>query len=198
MNPPAGERSLKRLIGDVGASYRRLMLPPAGVLVLAVAACGIWLHQSREPLAAMAGSMFLLGGCVAQWPHRKRLTLPGWRTVGLLASLCGGLGGTAGLHALPQAILMLGGLAALVDMGAHVSRTLAAAKRLNRRLGEMDERDLLALLPEEARADARRWQAGDDGRSAELALVCHLSALWILLGRERARAPGRTHRIAAL
>lgn len=196
MTSPAGDRNLKRLVGDVGASYRHRMLPPIGFVALAVAASAAWMHASPDLLAAAAASACLLAGCVSHWPHRKRFVLPGWRTAGFLASLYTGLGGASRFDELAQPALALVGLMALVDMGLYVSRTIGKAEQLNEQVRNMDEHDLVALLPDEARADARRWQAGDDSKAAELALVLHLGALCMMLGVHR---PDRNpHGIAAL
>lgn len=186
MHPPTGVRNLKLLVGDIGTSYRQRMLPPAGVIVLLIAACAVWLHASQDLLAAATASMFFFSGCVVNWTRRKRLMLPGWRTAGLLAAVYASLDGTPGFNGLAT-ILAVAGLVALVDLGLYVSRAIGEARQLNQQVRSMDERDLLELLPDEARADARRWQAGDDSKSDELALVLHLSALWKAMGNQQAR-----------
>lgn len=195
MNAPVGDRNLKRLVGDVGASYRQRMLPPGGLVALAVAACAVWTHASPDLLTALTASLFLLTGCVVNWPQRRRLMLPGWRTAGFLGSLYLGLGGTSSASGLVQLVLVLGGLAALIDMALYLARTLGEAEQLNQRVAGMDEQTLLALLPEEAHADASRWLAGDDSKAAELALVLHLSVLWKALGslQQTGQHEHRTH-----
>jgi hypothetical protein len=178
MNPPTGIRNLKLLVGDIGASYRQRMLPRVGVIVLLIAACAVWLHASQDLLAAVAASVLFFSGCIVNWPRRKRLMLPGWRTAGLLAAVYASLGGPSDYADVVQPALALVGLLAFVDMALYVLRAISEARRLNEQVQNMDEHDLLALLPDEARADARRWQAGDDSKSDELGLVLHLSAFW--------------------
>lgn len=182
---PSGARDLKCLVGDIGASYRRRMLPPLGLVLAAMAAGAAWMQASPNLAAAAAGTSFLVTGCVVNWPRRRRLSFPGWRTVGLLASAYAGFGGALFPERLCIALLALGALAALADMGLYVLRTFGEATRLAEQVEHMDEHDLLALLPDQARDDARRWQAGDDSKAAELAVVIHLGALWMALELQR-------------
>ncbi|OBU67435.1 hypothetical protein A9K58_09645 [Stenotrophomonas maltophilia] len=174
MTDAGQQRSLRQLVGPVGADYRRRALPPrwvCAVLVLLLAATGL------TELPATAAVALVASAVVVHWPRRGRLHWLGWRlpALAVLAALLWGPDVLAQWfeHGLALALMSLASL----SMGAHVWQSRQLARQLQGAAEALDDTQLLALLPADAARLARQWQAGDDRHAPELAVVMHLAVM---------------------
>lgn len=180
------QRSLRQLVGPVGADYQRRALPPGWVwaaLALLLASTGL------TALPATAAAALVASAVVVHWPRRTRIHWLGWRLPAL-----------AVLAALPWAPEVLSqwfehGLAltlmslASLSIGMHVWQSRQLARQLQDVADAMDDAQLLALLPADAAALARQWRAGDDRHAPELTVVMHLAVMHAALA-PRTRGQG--------
>lgn len=175
------ERSLNSLVGRVGLDYFRRLLPPAWIALGLLLAALIWMLASSHDLVALAAFTIALTGAFVHWPRRHERRWPAWRTLALALAaameLVPAWSGNAMLRDLLFGAAALGAAHAAIRLAGDIRLAL----RLQRSARALDDASLLALLPEDAREDVRRWQHGDDSKSAELSLVVNLAALWIAL-----------------
>lgn len=168
------QRSLRQLVGPVGADYQRRALPPAWVwaaLALLLAAAGL------SELPAMAAVALVASAVVVHWPQRGRAPWLGWR-LPALAVLAALLWGPEVLsqwfeHGLAFTLMSLASL----SIAVHVWQSRQRARELQVAADALDEAQLLALLPADAAQLAQRWRAGDDRHAPELAVVMHLAVM---------------------
>jgi len=175
------ERSLTLLVQGVGLDYLRRLLPPPWLALGLAGATLTWMALSSHDLIALAACAIAFGGLLVHWPQRTRRDWPLWRTLALgLAAAMEAVPGWAHEDLLRTVLVVIAAASTL-----HTVARLVAAVRLSLRLQRsaraMDDASLLAMLPDEAREDARRWRNGDDSKSAELQLVINLAALWAAL-----------------
>jgi hypothetical protein len=185
------ERSLTSLVQGVGLDYLRRLLPPPWLALGLLAATTTWMALSSHDMIALSACAIAFGGLLMHWPQRTRRAWPLWRTAALgLAAAMEAVPGWAHEDVLRTLLLAIAAASTL-----HTLARLVAAVRLSLRLQRsaraMDDASLLAMLPEEAREDARRWRDGDDSKSAELQLVINLAALWAALSAVNADAARR-------
>lgn len=169
-------RSLRQLVGPVGAQYLQRALPPGGVWVMLVLLSGV---ASLGTLPALAATAVVASAVVAQWPQRGTLWPGHWRVVGLavLAMLAWAPEPDLLSYWFEHGVaLVLLTLAAATAAG-HVLQARRLARRLQQAADAMDEQRLLSLLPDEAASLALAWRAGDDSRGEELAVVMHLAVM---------------------
>jgi len=179
--PAAIERSLTRLVGQVGLQYLRRLLPPAWLALCLLAAAALWMAASTHDLPAFAACSLVFSGLLLHWPRRHLQRRP-WLRLGVLAVVIA-LAFTPALTVLPVVRNTLYAISALCIVQAlnHLAGALRLSLRLQRSARQLDDASLLALLPPEAREDARRWQHGDDSKSTELGQVVQLAALWLAM-----------------
>ncbi len=174
MTDASQQRSLRQLIGPVGADYQRRALPPGWVwTVLAVLLAATWLTE----LPATAAAALVASAVVVHWSQRGRFHWLGWRLPGL-AVLAALLWGPEVLsqwfeHGLAVVLMSLASL----SIGVHVWQSLQVARQLQGAADALDDTQLLALLPADAAELARKWRAGDDRYAPELAVVMHLAVM---------------------
>lgn len=179
--PAAIERSLTRLVGQVGLQYLRQLLPPAWLALGLLAVAALWMAASVHDLLAFTACSVAFSGLLLHWPRRHLQRRP-WLRLGLLAMVAA-LELAPELAVLPPVRNTLYAISALCIVQAlnHIAGALWLSVRLQRSARRLDDASLLALLPPEAREDARRWQRGDDSKSAELGQVVQLAALWLAM-----------------
>jgi len=197
MTPSPRERSLTSLIQDVGLDYLRRLLPPAWLALAILAVASTWMALSAHDLIALSALAIALGGLLVHWPRRAQRPWPLWRTLALaLAASLEAVPGWAHVGVLRGA-LFLTATASTLHALAHLAGSVRLSLRLQRSARALDEASLLAVLPAEAREDARRWCDGDDSKSGELSLVVNLAALWAALsavgGAEAAQRRPASH-----
>ena len=181
MPPSARERSLTSLIQDVGLDYLRRLLPPAWLALAILGAAVTWMALSAHDLIALSALAIALGGLFVYWPKRKQRPWPLWRTLALaLAASLEAVPGWAHQGVLRGALFLVASASAAHAL-VQLAGTVRLSLRLQRSARALDDASLLAVLPAEAREDARRWCDGDDSKSDELSLVVNLAALWAAL-----------------
>lgn len=169
-------RSLRQLIGPVGADYLRRAMPPAWVWTLLLAAMAV---TFLVELPAVAACALVASAVVVHWPRRRRPSLGHWRLLGLGLLAMAAWAPEPDLmsqwfeHGLSLGLLALAG----VSVAAHVMQSRRLSRELQQAADAMDDQHLLTLLPHEAAQLARQWRAGDDSRHAELAVVMHLAVM---------------------
>jgi hypothetical protein len=178
----ANERTLQSLIGPLGRSYLHKRLPPRWLL-LGGACVGLgWAALDATPLPRVAAVTALVGALLAGWPRKGQRRLPLWQGLGAAAALTIEAGFAFGADAgVVDGFLVALCVASLLQVGWHLARALLAARRVQDYGRTLDERQLLSLLPPDARDDLQQWQRGDDAKAAELRLVVHLAALWLAI-----------------
>ncbi|PJL10795.1 hypothetical protein B9Y66_17125 [Stenotrophomonas maltophilia] len=168
------QRSLRQLVGPVGADYQRRALPPGWVwAVLAVLLAATWATE----LPATAAAALIASAVVVHWPRRGRFHWLGWR-LPALAVLAALLWGPDVLsqwfeHGLALTLMSLASL----SIGVHVWQSRQLARQLQASADAMDDAQLLALLPVDAARLAQQWRAGDDRHAPELSVVMHLAVM---------------------
>jgi len=181
MSADLRERSLTSLIRSVGLDYLRRLMPPAWLALSLLGAATTWMALSQHDLIALAALGIALGGLLVHWPRRKQQSWPLWRTLALgLAASLEVVPGGAYFEVLRALLLTVAAVSTLHAL-AQLAGSIRLSWRLQRSVQAMDEASLLAVLPEDAREDARRWRGGDDSKSKELSLVVNLAALWAAL-----------------
>ncbi|MBA0265187.1 hypothetical protein D7T58_10860 [Stenotrophomonas maltophilia] len=174
MTEASQQRSLRQLVGPVGADYQRRALPPGWVwAVLAVLLAATW---PTEPPATAAAAL-VSSAVVVHWPQRGRLHWLGWR-LPALAVLAALLWGPDVLsqwfeHGLALTLMSLASL----SIGVHVWQSRQVARQLQASADALDDAQLLALLPVDAARLAQQWRAGDDRHAPELSVVMHLAVM---------------------
>lgn len=174
MTEASQQRSLRQLVGPVGADYQRRALPPGWVwAVLGVLLAATWLSE----LPATAAAALVASAVVVHWPQRGRTHWLGWR-LPALAVMAALLWGPEVLsqwfeHGLAVALMSLASL----SIGVHVWQSRQLARQLQGAADSLDDAQLLALLPADAARMAQRWRAGDDRHAPELAVVMHLAVM---------------------
>lgn len=190
----AQRRELRAFVAQVGASFRLRVSPSVGgwaLLLGLLAAAGA---GGGAILLLAALGIVLLCMRMAFRCGRFAPTLPRW--AGAVAVLLLALPGWLWISlAQWQAALLCWSVivVALSLLAVQLLRLQNFSRQLQRRVDDLDETALLALLPPLVAADARRWLDGEDGRHHELALVIPLAALHAALaqgngGRTEARA----------
>jgi hypothetical protein len=181
MTASSSERSLTSLVQGVGLDYLRRLLPPPWLALALLATTTTWMALSTHDLIAICACAIALGGLLVHWPQRGKRAWPLWRTCALgLAAAMEAVPGWAHQDLL-RAVLLLIATASTLQLLARLVAAVRLSLRLQRSAQAMDDASLLAMLPDEAREDARRWRGGDDSKSAELQLVVNLAALWAAL-----------------
>ncbi|MBH1664109.1 hypothetical protein I5U73_02945 [Stenotrophomonas maltophilia] len=168
------QRSLRQLVGPVGADYQRRALPPGWVwALLAVLLAATWLTE----LPATAAVALVASAVVVHWPQRGRTHWLGWRlpALAVLAALLWGPDVLAQWfeHGLALTLMTLASL----SIGVHVWQSRQLARQLQGAADALDDTQLLALLPADAAQLAQQWRAGDDRHAPELAGVMHLAVM---------------------
>lgn len=169
-------RSLRQLIGPVGADYLRRAVPPAWVWTALLAAVAV---TCLVELPAVAAAGLVGSAVIVHWPRRRRPSLGHWRLFGLavLAMMVWvpepDVMSEWFEHGLSVALLALAG----ASVASHVMQSRRLSRELQQAADAMDDNHLLALLPNEAAQLARQWRAGDDSRHDELAVVMHLAVM---------------------
>ena len=168
------QRSLRQLVGPVGADYRRRALPPGWVWAVLAA---IVTAACLTALPATAAVFLVASAVVVYWPRRDQALVPGWRMLALavLAVMVWGPDVIALWfeHGAAVALLTLASLSILT----HVRRSWALSQQLQHRADALDDQQLLALLQDDAAQLAKQWRAGDDRHAPELAVVMHLAVM---------------------
>ncbi len=176
-------RSLQGLVGNVGSSYLRRIVPPVWVLAMTLVASAVLCQLAHWAWPMVAIVAVASTGLLANWAKRRSPGPPGWRTLAVLLAtlmLCRDDVGQSGVVRVLLLSLTAGSaLHALL----YMVEELRVAARLKRCANSLDDAALLDLLPFEAYRDARRWQEGDDSKAAELALAVHLSAMWLSIAQ---------------
>lgn len=168
------QRSLRQLVGPVGADYQRRALPPGWVwAVLALLVAGTCLTE----LPATAAAALVASAVVVHWPHRDRAHWLGWRlpALAVLAALPWGPDVLSQWfeHGLALTLMSLASLSIVV----HLWQSRQLARQLQGAADALDDAQLLALLPADAAQLAQQWRAGDDRHAPELAVVMHLAVM---------------------
>lgn len=184
------QRSLTSLIHGVALHYLRRLLPPAWLALAVLAIASTWIAFSAHDLIALSALAIALGGLLVHWPHRGRRPWPLWRTLALgLAALLEAVPGWA-QHDFLRIPLFVIAAASTAQALTYLFASIRLSMRLQRQVRSLDEASLFAVLPQDAREDARRWRSGDDSKSAEVSMVVNLAALWAALsalGEDEAR-----------
>lgn len=174
MTEASQQRSLRQLVGPVGADYQRRALPPGWVwALLGLLLAATWLTE----LPATAAAALVASAVVVHWAQRGRTHWLGWRLPGL-AVLAALLWGPEVLsqwfeHGLAVVLMSLASL----SIGVHVWQSRQVARQLQVAADALDDAQLLALLPPDAAQLAQRWRAGDERHAPELAVVMHLAVM---------------------
>ncbi|WP_343649518.1 hypothetical protein [Stenotrophomonas sp.] len=168
------QRSLRQLVGPVGADYQRRAVPPVWVwAVMAMLLAATWLSE----LPATAAAALVASAVVVHWPQRGRMHWLGWRlpALAVLAALLWGPDVLAQWfeHGLALTLMSLASL----SMGVHVWQSRQTARQLQGAADALDDAQLLSLLPADAARLAQQWRAGDDRHAPELAVVMHLAVM---------------------
>ncbi|WMJ68827.1 hypothetical protein [Stenotrophomonas sp. 24(2023)] len=168
------QRSLRELVGPVGAAYQQRALPPGWVWALLsltlLAAC-------LAALPAIAATALLASAVVVHWPRRNQAQWMGWRVFGLAVLALAAWGPDVLAlwfeHGLALVLMALAGTSVL----AYVHQSRQMARQLQCAADAMDDGQLMALLPADAAQMARQWREGDDRHAPELAVVMHLAVM---------------------
>ncbi len=179
MGEGMGGRNLQLLVGDVRRGYLRRALPPPWLIPLLGAVGLAWSAWSGAWLAPLAVYSIVSSGACMHWSRRLRPGPPGWRTLAVLLILWWQAHPGPGY----ATVLLLVAIACAVQALLQVAAAIRFAARLDRCARALDQGRLMRLLPAEARQDVHAWQAGDDSKTAQLALVVHLAVLHAALGK---------------
>ena len=174
MTEATQQRSLRQLVGPVGADYQRRAVPPAWVWAgMAMLLAATWLSE----LPATAAAALVASAVVVHWPQRGRMHWLGWRlpALAVLAALLWGPDVLAQWfeHGLALTLMSLASL----SMGVHVWQSRQTARQLQGAADALDDAQLMSLLPADAARLAQQWRAGDDRHAPELAVVMHLAVM---------------------
>lgn len=165
-------------------------MPSSWVCLGVALAAGAALMAAQAGVQAVAVLVLaVLGRRAFRRPSLAPFRNPGFAAMLLLAAtlalgVATGMWGARGAAGLAVVI-------AVVHVGSYAARVVGLSMRLQAVVDSLEDVELLALLPPDAAADARRWMTGAGGDAGRLAVVVPLAALHVALGRCDARLRGR-------
>lgn len=184
-----GSYRLNGLAANVGADFRRRAMPSSWMclgLVMAVGAAFMAVQPGMQALAVLA--LAVLCHRAFRQPALVPLRRPGFAAMLLLAA-SSALGVVAGLW-VARGLAELGGVIAVVQAAGYAACVSGFSVRLQAVVDSLEDAELLAVLPAEAAAEARRWMAGDERDAGRLAVVVPLAALHVAQRRCDVRVRG--------